>query len=143
MKKTIIFPFIAGMFLLLNACKNNNYKNATNAPPATDTTMANQSANTYNKPSPDTTKSMANPSTNPSKPMTKTETGKTTAKKKIKGRAYVSKTPMANTETKMVMDKYGVYNRAEIMPSYPGGEKALEEFVQDHIQYPQDAVDNN
>lgn len=43
---------------------------------------------------------------------------------------------------KMEEDKNGVYNYAEIKPMYPGGEKNLEDFVQNHIQYPQDAVDN-
>jgi len=43
---------------------------------------------------------------------------------------------------KMEADQYGVYNRAEIMPSYPGGEKALEKFIQKNVIYPQIALDN-
>jgi periplasmic protein TonB len=149
MKKTTIFPLLAGMFLLVNACKNMNDKNATNAPPNTDTMMTNQPANTYNKPSPDTmhampdtSKAMASPLTESSKPAAK-ESEKTTGKKMMKGRAYVAKTSAASTQAKIMMDKNGVYNRADVMPSFPGGEKALDDFVQDHIQYPQDAADNN
>jgi periplasmic protein TonB len=151
MKKTLVIPIIAGMFLLLNACKNNNYKNATNAPPSTDTTMSTQPGNTYNTPTdsmhamPDTTKDIANPSTESSKPMTKTEPEKTTARKPMRGKAYVSTSSMetSNMQTRIRMDKNGVYNRTAIMPSFPGGEKALDNFVQDHVQYPQDAADNN
>lgn len=40
------------------------------------------------------------------------------------------------------MDKEGIYNRAEIKPSYPGGEKALAKFIQENIVYPEDAIDN-
>ncbi len=47
-----------------------------------------------------------------------------------------------NTSMKMEEDKNGVYNYAEVLPMYPGGEAGLEKFVQDHIQYPQDAIDN-
>jgi len=43
---------------------------------------------------------------------------------------------------KMEADKNGVYNYTEVMPQYPGGEKSLAQYVQDHIQYPQDAIDN-
>ena len=37
----------------------------------------------------------------------------------------------------------GVYSRAEQMPEYPGGERALSKFVEDNIAYPQDAMDEN
>lgn len=43
---------------------------------------------------------------------------------------------------KIEADQYGVYNRAEIMPSYPGGEKALEKFIQKNVIYPSVALDN-
>lgn len=40
------------------------------------------------------------------------------------------------------MDKEGIYNRTEIRPSYPGGQKALAKFIQDYIVYPEIAIDN-
>jgi TonB family protein len=43
---------------------------------------------------------------------------------------------------KMEEDKNGVYNYAEVLPQFPGGQDDLAKFVQDHIQYPQDALDN-
>ena len=59
-----------------------------------------------------------------------------------KGKAIVSATSMNSKNEKMQKDKNGVYGRAEIMPSYPGGDKALQKFVEDNLQYPQQAIDN-
>jgi protein TonB len=42
---------------------------------------------------------------------------------------------------KMVKDKDGVYNRAEIMPEYPGGQSALSAYVNDHLDYDQASAD--
>ena len=40
------------------------------------------------------------------------------------------------------MDKEGIYNRTDIRPSYPGGQKALSKFIQDNIIYPETAIEN-
>jgi periplasmic protein TonB len=40
-------------------------------------------------------------------------------------------------------DKAGVYSKAEQMPQYPGGEAALSKFVENNINYPQDALDQD
>lgn len=40
------------------------------------------------------------------------------------------------------MDKEGIYNRAEIKPTFPGGQAALAKFIQDNIVYPESAIDN-
>jgi periplasmic protein TonB len=60
-----------------------------------------------------------------------------------KGKASVVMVGAHNSKAKMEADKDGVYARAEIMPSYPGGQRALEKFVEDNLQYPQEAIDNN
>jgi protein TonB len=39
------------------------------------------------------------------------------------------------------MNTEGIYSRAEIKPSYPGGEKALAKFIQENIVYPETAID--
>ena len=53
------------------------------------------------------------------------------ATKKRKGKASV----MFNTDNalKIEKDKDGVYSKAEHMPEYPGGEKALSNFVENNI----------
>src|SRR5450631_1997809 len=43
----------------------------------------------------------------------------------------------------IVKDKEGVYNRAEVMPAYPGGQNALSVYINDHLDYSQAAIDNN
>jgi len=43
----------------------------------------------------------------------------------------------------MARDKMGVYTHPQIMPAYPGGESALSQYVGDHIDYPQQAIDQN
>lgn len=40
------------------------------------------------------------------------------------------------------MDNLGIYNRAEIRPSFPGGQDALAKFIQDNITYPETAIEN-
>lgn len=60
-----------------------------------------------------------------------------------KGKVTVSMAAMDNKEDQMKMDKNGVYARAEIMPSFPGGEKELAQYVEDNLQYLQAALDNN
>jgi TonB family protein len=40
------------------------------------------------------------------------------------------------------MDKEGIYSRAEIKPTFPGGQDALAKFIQENIVYPDAAIDN-
>ncbi len=50
--------------------------------------------------------------------------------------------PMADKE-KMTLDKDGVYSNAEVMPEFPGGQDALANYVNNHVEYPQQAIDDN
>jgi len=43
----------------------------------------------------------------------------------------------------MVMDKTGIYNYTEVLPAFAGGESALESYIVNNIEYPQEAIDNN
>jgi TonB family protein len=63
--------------------------------------------------------------------------------KKKKGRASVAMTSSSSNENKMVKDKYGIYTNPTVMPAYPGGNDALESYIDDHIDYNQQAVDEN
>ena len=42
---------------------------------------------------------------------------------------------------KMEMDSDGIYSAAESQPEYPGGEDALQKFIEKNIVYPQSAID--
>jgi TonB family protein len=65
----------------------------------------------------------------------------TSAIAKRKGRTIVSM-PVSNND-KVMMDKMGVYNKAQVMPQFPGGQNALAVYVLDHVEYPQQAIDDN
>lgn len=66
---------------------------------------------------------------------------------KKKGRASLNfssdNTAGTTSKEKMVKDKEGVYNRAEVMPEFPGGNDALANYVNSHLDYSQQAIDNN
>ncbi|MFT3936082.1 MAG: energy transducer TonB [Chitinophagaceae bacterium] len=64
---------------------------------------------------------------------------KTTTKKKGKVSGAIS----SDNTVKIEKDKDGVYNRADKMPEYPGGEAALSKYVENNITYPQNAIDQN
>ncbi len=66
--------------------------------------------------------------------------------KKFKGKGSAIYIANKNWEAQynklaMEMDKEGIYSRTEIKPTYPGGEAALAKFIQDHIVYPDKAID--
>ncbi len=65
------------------------------------------------------------------------------AKKGKKGKAGIAATGSAmqrNDNSAMEMDREGFYNRVEVLPSYPGGQKALEKFIESTVTYPEDAI---
>lgn len=78
-------------------------------------------------------------------PAVKKETAATldtrTKKTSRKGRALLASLKPLNID-KMEADKEGIYNRAEVMPAYPGGENALRKYIENHIEYPQQAMEN-
>jgi TonB family protein len=67
-------------------------------------------------------------------------TGKIPAKKK-KGKTSI--TWPASDNQKIAKDNEGVYNRADKMPEFPGGQDALASYISNHIEYTQQAIDNN
>jgi periplasmic protein TonB len=44
---------------------------------------------------------------------------------------------------KMTKDKDGIYSRTEVLPVFPGGQDALQSYITDHLQYPDDALSSN
>lgn len=88
--------------------------------------------------------SMSNMSNNPAASGTTADkTVKPEAPPKKKGKASVAMNTSSSTANKMMKDKYGVYTNPSVMPSYPGGSDALESYIDDHIDYNQQAVDDN
>ena len=63
--------------------------------------------------------------------------------RKKKGRASIGNTPTADANAKIEKDKMGYYNYTEVLPAYVGGQSALETYINNNIEYPQEAIDNN
>lgn len=58
-----------------------------------------------------------------------------------KGRVILSLLKQ-DMKVKVEADNEGIYNRAEVMPVYPGGEASLREFIESRIEYPENAMNN-
>ena len=65
---------------------------------------------------------------------------------KRKGHASIIMSAAGNDvtgKTVMVKDKEGVYSNVQVMPEFPGGQNALADYVNNHVEYPQQAIDDN
>ena len=110
------------------ACNNKTESTSSSANDTLNTSVNNDTAATA--PITDTGTVNAAPNT----------TVKTHATKK--GRASVG----AMTSTKVTVmkpDKNGVYDMTEVKPVYPGGQSALNDYINNQIEYPQMAIDDS
>jgi protein TonB len=105
------------LLIFITACSNNN-QTKSSAADSTNTSVNNDTA--------------VNKAPVSDKKQTTTKKGRATL-----GAMTTSKTAL------MKPDKSGVYEMTEVRPSYPGGQKALENYIANHIEYPQMAVDDN
>jgi len=136
MKKTIQVFMIAGISVMAMVGCDNNDTSKTEDRMTTDTvTNTMMTDTTMNTMPPDTANKM----------MTDTGAGKSTsmarpnpAKKGMKGRVNITGMQKAGTGS-MDADKEGIYGNAEVLPSYPGGERALADYFAKNLQYPEDA----
>jgi TonB family protein len=127
LKSGIQALLMSGLVIFFIACNSGDYtKNSANGSDTsanTDTAMKNSPGNT------DTT----NTSTSGQKQM---------AASKKKGKITVG-TMAAKKTSSMKPDKNGIYEMTEVSPAFPGGQSALEDYVNNHIEYPQTALDNS
>ena len=121
-KLTKYFVIAALSMGALAACTDNADKTGDRSPEVTDTAAAAKAAGTSGYDSKDAA-------------------SKTAAAKK-KGKATVAMQE-SNNNDKMVADNEGVYNKATVMPQFPGGQDALATYVNNHVAYPQQAIDDN
>ena len=124
-KNRLINLGVIGTFVMggLVACNNGTDDNSSGRQPSTDTGVANSNVAPAN---PAATNTPAASSTSPAK--------------KRKTSVIM---PDNNSTGKMVKDNEGVYNNAQVMPQFPGGQNGLDSYVNDHIDYPQQAIDDN
>ncbi len=137
MKKVMRSLYLAGSLplFLFTACTSDDYnkESATTEIPVTDTVAA-----TPPQMMTDTSQVM-HMDTAGKAAMTKTDA--TTKTKKGK----VSTTMMSNSAKNVPMnqDKQGYYSSVEVLPMFPGGQNALNDFVNSNIEYPEDANDHS
>lgn len=62
----------------------------------------------------------------------------TTKKRKV----IIEAEPAAKSK-KAEADKNGVYTYTDVAPAFPGGQSAIENYINNHIEYPQTALDDN
>jgi TonB family protein len=107
------------LLIFITACSNNNQTKSSAA---------------------DSTSTSVNNDTAAAMPSAGTSVKKQTTTKK--GRATLG--VMTTSKTALIKpDKNGVYEMTEVRPSYRGGQTALEDYITNHIEYPQMAVDDN
>jgi periplasmic protein TonB len=89
----------------------------------------------------DSSGKMDNTATGPSS--TTGDTGNTNTGKAVKktGKALVNAVDDAGA--KIEKDKMGYYTNTEVQPSYSGGHSSLESYINNNIEYPQQAIDNS
>jgi TonB family protein len=127
-KSTIWAMAMAGSVFFMAACNNSDYTKS----PSTGSDSSSASADTAmnNAPMTDTTSASANATP-----------GKSSMAKK-KGKVTIGKASEKRT-TGMKPDKDGVYEMTDVQPAYPGGQEALENYVNNNIAYEQPALDQN
>ncbi len=151
---TIQALLMSGVVMGFAACHSNDYTNSPNDSKSgtTDTTTNSESASA--KGNSDTTMNNApvtshmdtasGMNTTPSTSAAGQKPGANTAMKKgTKGKWTVGSVHTKGSTSSMKPDKNGVYESAEVQPMYPGGSDALQAYVNQNIEYPQAAIDNN
>jgi periplasmic protein TonB len=146
----ILMPIAIGALIMVG-CTSNDTNPATTAGSGTDSSMMHtdtmMSDHTLVAPA-DTSAmvhgdSAANMRLDSSKKMTSDTTKTKAGSKAKKGKVSIIVPDQKANTTAMEMDKEGYYRNTEILPAYPGGQKALERFFEDNIVYPAAATDND
>src|ERR1700761_7647843 len=126
----VIAAFVAGTAV---ACHSNDYKTADETPGADSGTVRTNTAAALS----DSTQTSA---TNPSAaPMPATTTPATS--KPVAGTSPVTKAKFARGHAVISAPK--IYGTTEVAPEFPGGQRALDNYVNNHVNYPQQAIDDN
>ena len=129
-RSTSFFSIIAASSLFMMSCNSDDYNKETSSTTEVSVPDTSQTMMT------DTT-GMMNVDTSANGSMQK----QTSAKSK-KGK--VSTVMMtSNKNSPMNQDKQGYYSNVEVLPAFPGGQNALDNFVFKNLEYPEEAVENN
>lgn len=130
--------------VLMSSCKSKDYKDSD---ATTDSMQAQMTADSLARAQAASTAVAPSEAMSSTTPVTSSLPGKAKPNPaKRKGKASVIYQVDKDYETRynripISVNNEGVYSRAEIRPSYPGGDKALAKFIRDNIVYPQNAID--
>src|ERR1700687_5042275 len=118
--------------LCFAACNNDSSSSSPEASPTDTTTTEKAAMNTDSATSSvnDTAMNKMNDTS-----MNKKTTAVTSSSKKKKLRASIGEIPAASGST-YTKDNSGVYDYAEVAPSFKGGSSAIENYVNNHINFP-------
>ncbi len=127
----LLFAGIVSLSILTIACNNNDttsppVESDTAAMSATDTTMHHDSGVNVTQ-STDTAMNKGTAKPNP-------------AKKGMKGKVTVMESPKLSGS--MEADNTGVYANVEVYPSFPGGNKGVQDYFDKNLAYPADAAND-
>ena len=135
------------MVVFIAACTNNNESTKSSAYDSSNVSTPNDTSMNHMQQPTDTAATNVSTEKGVSKESPNKMTANKTATAKKKGKASVG--TMAETkrtaETKMTFkpDASGIYDATEVRPVYPGGHAALSDYIANHIDYPQMAIDDN
>ena len=134
MKKSIIFLMLVSAGIV--SCNSNNTPDDSAVVGTDSSMMEKDNTNVATAPA-DTMAKMNSASTDT---VTLSAAKPNPSKKGKKGKVSIT-LPAAGTG-EMTPDKEGYYTNTEILPTFPGGQKALENFLLKNIEYPAEASDN-
>ena len=127
-KMTMIIGLGAG--LLFYSCDNNDYSGKNSTTSTTDTATINNTGTAVSNDNMGVTDTLSTSSTS------------TARKGRRTGKIAVAPITVNKTE-KMAANPSGFYNYAEVAPSYSGGQVAIENYITNNLQYPDEAIDND
>jgi len=135
------------LLVFIVACTNNNESTKSSAYDSSNVATSNDTSMNHMQQPADTAAS-TNVAAQQSVSKETSEKGtanKTVAKKKGKAIVGTMAEMKKTTETKTTFksDANGVYDATEVRPMYPGGQTALSDYITNHIDYPQMAIDDN
>ena len=128
---------VTGMVISCNSSDYNTTSSTSDSSTVAKDNTSNAAMDTTMPPKTDTSMAMPAKDTMPMKmKVVKGKNGKT-------GKIAVVFPKMENNpKAKMDVDNEGAYTNVEVSPEYPGGQKALENFFDYNVEYPQQAADN-
>lgn len=143
-KHLVCFCALAMFFMACNSNQSSNKTLDSNTVAPSDTaqtTLPQEASPAQTKPTTTSKSTSTTPEPRNTAPTPQVSNPtKIIVKKEVK--VIVAPIPVV-TNRKVRKDKTGVYEIAESNPTYPGGERAIESYIYNHLNYPREALNTN